>query len=251
MTNDTFYPIVTAILEYNNYNSAPFEKKISGSGYGSPLQQVVLRTRHADKLRPEKPEDKINLVMGTAAHFLLEYADVDKYLELAGSEWRVFDREQSMHWIHEPTQWVFTGTYDLMLINDKGELMVCDMKTMRTSTGVNFDTKYGKQLSIYAFLANKFYNRTVLPKGLVIGFDKTKNKLFTKLVNLTAPEPEKYAEMLEHAFSLPDEHLPQCSDKETNYGKLCQTYCSVKHLCHQIKFAHNPFDVAKNGLTSH
>lgn len=242
MKNDDFYPIVTAILEYSNYNSAKFDKKISGSGYGAPIQQVVLASRHKDRLIPEKPEDKINLVMGTAAHFLLEFAELDKYLEMSGSEWRVFDREQSMHWIDPDTGWTFTGTYDLMLINKQGELMVADMKTMRSSTGVNFEKKYGKQLSIYAYLAHKFYNRTVMNKGLVVGFDKTKNKLFTRLVQLHNPDPQGYARRLEEAFKLTDDQLPSCSDEESNYGRLCTSYCRVKHICPQIKRSSNPFD---------
>ena len=231
------HPIVKAILSYSNYQQAPFANRISGSGYGSSPRVHHLWKRHWQDVPPEDIKKKVPLVVGTAMHFLLEFADLDKFLEEDNSPYRVFDREKSMHF-HTPSGITLTGTYDLVLENkETGRLCVGDMKTMRSKIGKNF-LDYQKQLTIYAWIGSRFYNREFEPEGMIIWFDKTSQEFGVKMVPLDLEiDPIAYTDSIVKYETVPDKDLPFCTDEETDHGRKCR-WCGIAKWCNQL----SPFE---------
>ena len=219
---------------------------ISGSGYGQAPRQFWLNKRHGSKVKPRDILKNVPLVFGTAMHLLLEYSDTDKYLEEDGSPYRVFQKEQPMHF-HTPSGITLTGTPDMLLINEEiNELQLWDKKTMRSRTGKDFQD-YSNQMSIYAWIAERFYQLKVEPKGHVLAFDKEKQEFSHHTLQLHHHEkhydPELYCENIMQLKDVPDDQLPECNAEQRAAKNNC-IWCDVRDYCSQT----NPF--SSSGFTA-
>ena len=239
-------PVILAIMNYSDYKHSKYKNSISGSSYGSAVRQFWLNKRHGSKVTPRDILKNVPLVTGTAMHTLLEYSDTEKYLQEADSPYTLFGKEEQMHY-HTPSGITLTGTFDMMLQNkETEELQLWDMKTMKSRTGKNFQD-YENQMSIYAWIAERFYNMKVEVEGRVLAFDKEKQEFSVHKIHLhhrsKSFDPITYTDLIAFHENTPDEQLPECNAEQRAKLNNC-IWCQVRDYCSQT----NPF--SSSGFTA-
>jgi len=234
------------ILKETQYqgNKEPHQKQLSASDFGSDILKIYLRYKYGVPDKEEFGQD----TLGTIVHIGLQSLFKDKY-EIEKSLEKEFSNG-----------WKLTGSIDL--INHKNREII-DIKVTKQYTIERVlqepNHQYIWQLSVYKYLAEKFFDREFDVKLLLVlkdgGYDFRKAVMKPSL-ELLEIKPKSHKEIEDkfneivskiEAYEELGEKPEQCDDlwfrkiKGQSVPLKCEQYCSYKKVCPYYK--KNPLSI--------